>query len=165
MRHGALTVLTAVLILGTSGGVSAQDVPGRVRGYGAGPGDLIAKAVTRSATFRELAGRLERGDLVVYVEFSRCTGGVPACLLWAAPAAGARRLLARVDHFGRPEEETIALIAHELQHAAEVAAAPDVADEFSFRRLFARTGWKGSEGFETAEAREVTRKVLKELVR
>lgn len=165
MNHGALRALATVLVLANSITLGAQDAPVRVRGYGADAGDLIVKGVARSPTFRNMVSRLEAGDVIVFVELSRCAGSVPGCLLWAAPAAGSRRLLARVDRFGRSENELIALLAHELQHAVEVASVADITDESSFRHFFGRQGWKSSDGFETAEARAITRKVFVELTR
>jgi hypothetical protein len=57
------------------------------------------------------------------------------------------------------------LLAHELQHANEVASAPEVRDVGSFQTFFKRHGWKGSHGFETIEAEAVTRTVAAELIR
>jgi hypothetical protein len=163
VRHGALTILATVLVMGSAYPVSAQDAARPVRGYGAGTGELIGRGVELSPTLRRMVSRLEEGDVVVFVQFSRCAGGVPACLLWATPTGGVRHLLVRLDRFDRSEDELIALLAHELQHAVEVARAPQVTDESSFLRLFAREGWRNADGFETAEAREITRQVLAEL--
>ena len=165
MGKRGLRVAITVLLMGISNTGRAQDAPRTVRGDGAAPGNLIGRGLVRSATFLDLVTSLERGDVVVYVQFARCTGGVPACLLWAARAGGVRRLLVRLDPFDRSENDLTALLAHELQHASEVAANPEVVDEVSFRRLFATQGWKSSGGFETAEARDITRRVLSELIR
>ena len=49
--------------------------------------------------------------------------------------------------------DRIALLGHELRHATEVAAAPDVRDEAALARLIARIGWAKSRGqFETDAA-------------
>ena len=53
--------------------------------------------------------------------------------------------------------------AHELQHALEVADAPEIKDLASFQKAFDGRGWKGAHGFETAQAREVTKRVTAEL--
>jgi hypothetical protein len=74
-------------------------------------------------------------------------------------------LVAKLDRFGRSDDELIALLAHELHHACEVAAVPGITDLASFQQWFDGHGWKGAHGFETAEARDVTRKVLAELIR
>jgi hypothetical protein len=57
------------------------------------------------------------------------------------------------------------LLAHELQHANEVASAPEIRDLASFGKLFASRGWKHGDGFETEQARTITRRVVAELNR
>lgn len=124
---------------------------------------VIANGVERSATFRDLITRLDTTDVVVYVRFSRCAGSVPACLLWASSAPGTRRLVIKVDRFGGSEDSITASLAHELQHASEVAQSPDITDLASFQKAFQERGWKGTHGFETQQAKDVNRKVLTEL--
>src|SRR5687768_16738887 len=80
---------------------------------------LIASGMKRSATFRDLNTRLDETDVVVYVRFSRCDGGVAACLVWVSSGAGPRRFLIRLDNLRRPPDELTVLLAHELQHAHE----------------------------------------------
>jgi hypothetical protein len=126
---------------------------------------LVAEGIDRSAIFRALAGRLHASDVVVYVRFGRCRGGVPACLLLVSARPAPLRLLIKLDRFGRSESTLIALLAHELQHANEVAASPDVTDAASFQRFFERHGRKGSDGFDTAKAQEIQRRVTAELIR
>jgi hypothetical protein len=88
---------------------------------------------------------------------------VPACLVWAAADASARRLLIKIDRFGRSPDELTALLAHELQHANEVAADPDITDLASFQKSFAARGWTHRAGFETGDAIRVAREVMAEL--
>jgi len=116
-------------------------------------------------TFRELSARLDTGDVVVYVRSSPCTGGVPACLIWATAGPCPRRLLIKLDRFGRSPDELTALLAHELQHANEVASAKDIIDLASFQKSFASRGRKNSAGYETEAAAAITRKVASELAR
>jgi hypothetical protein len=124
---------------------------------------VIANGVERSATFRDLITRLDTTDVVVYVRFSRCAGAVPACLLWASASPGARRLVIKVDRFAGSEDSITAALAHELQHACEVASSPEITDLASFQKAFEARGWKGTHGFETQQAKDVHRKVLTEL--
>ena len=162
MRHG-LVVLFATAVVLSGMDLSAEGAPTAVRPEGAVRA-LVAKGLERSATFRNLVRRLDATDVVVYVRFSRCTG-VPACLLWASAGPRVRMLVARLDRFGHSDDELIALLAHELQHAYEVASGPATTDAASFGRWFATRGWKGAHGFETAEAQDVSRKVSAELIR
>jgi hypothetical protein len=119
----------------------------------------------RSATFRDLHSGLDGANVVVYVRFSPCTGGVPACLVWAATDANARRLVIKINRFGRSSDELTALLAHELQHANEVAADPDIIDLASFQKSVASHGRTHAAGVETAAAIAITKRVTAELAR
>ena len=119
----------------------------------------------RSETFRDLISGLDKADVIVYARFSFCSGGVPACLLWASPGAGARRLLIKVDRIGRSPNELTALLAHELQHAIEVASDSEITDLASFQSSFASRGWKHAAGFETEDAGRIGKRVAAELSR
>ena len=145
--------------------LNAQGASPAVRPEDAGIRALIASGIERSVTFRDLTTRLESGDVIVYVRFSPCAGRVPACLVWAEVHAGSRRLLIKLDRFGRSPDQLTALLAHELQHANEVASAAEITDTASFRRAFASRGWNHGTGFETEEAQRTTRKVAAELAR
>ena len=116
-------------------------------------------------TFRDLNTRLDNANVIVYVRVSRCSGRVPACVLWASADTGARRLLIKLDRFGRSPDELTALLAHELQHANEVAADSDITDLASFVKSFASIGRKHAAGFETEEAGEILKRVAAELSR
>ena len=164
MRHGlAGLMLTAI----AAGGVTAHAQSGSsaVRPEDAAIRALIARGMERSATFRRLYTGIDASDVIVYVRFSRCPDGVAACLAWVSAGAGVRRLLITLDKFGGSPDELTALLAHELQHANEVASAPEITDQESFRRAFASLGWKHGDGFETEAAKTATRRVARELIR
>ena len=151
----------------TTGGriVNAQTGFARVRPEGAAIRALIDRGMERSATFRDLHTGLDNANVIVYVRFSRCYAGVPACLVWVSADTDTRRLLIKIDRFGGSPDELTALLAHELQHAHEVAAAPDITDLASFQKSFAAHGWKHRDGFETELARRITMRVAAELSR
>ena len=145
--------------------VNAQGESPRIRPEGAAMRALVDSAMKRSATFRDLSAALDNADVIVYIRFSSCSGDVPACLLWASAGVDARRLLIKVDRFGRSPDELTALLAHELQHANEVASDPEITDVASFQKAFAARGWKYRTGFETGEAITISRRVADELTR
>jgi hypothetical protein len=155
-------VVTAMTVA-SAGAANAQSTAAAVRPEEDAVRMLIDTGMERSATFRDLISRLNATDLVVYVRFAQCAGRVPACLLWASPASGQRRLLIKIDRFAASPNSLISLLAHELQHACEVAGAPDVVDVPSFEKAFAERGRKGAHGYETREAGDVGRRVLTEL--
>jgi hypothetical protein len=145
--------------------VNAQSGTPRIRPEGAAMRALIDQGMERSATFRDLSTGLDNANVIVYVRFSPCSPGVPACLAWASPGADARRLLIKIDRFGRSPDQLTALLAHELQHANEVAADSEIIDLASFQKSFASRGWKHGAGFETGEAITISKKVTAELTR
>jgi hypothetical protein len=60
--------------------------------------------------------------------------------------------------------EAIPWFAHELQHAIEVAQAPEVTDARSLAQLYRRIGWEGQAGrFESNRARAIGNLVRNQL--
>ena len=163
MRQAVVGVVLAAISAAGEVPLTAQDALRALRPESAAVRALMTRGIDRSSTFRDLTSRLSGADVVIYVRFSRCPGDVPGCLLWASAAPGLRRVLIKLDPFGRSPNELTALLAHELQHALEVADAPEVRDLASFQKVFAGLGWKGAQGFETAEAGDITKRVAAEL--
>ena len=163
MWQAVVGVVLATIAAAGEVPVTAPDASRAIRPESADVRALMSRGIERSSTFRDLASRLSRADVVVYVRFSRCPGDVAGCLLWASAAPGLRRVLIKLDRFGRSPDELTALLAHELQHAVEVAGAPEIRDLPSFQKAFAGRGWKGTHGFETAQARGTARRVAAEL--
>jgi hypothetical protein len=163
MRQRVAGVLFAVIAVAAEVPMTAQDASPALRPESADIRVLMTTGIEQSSTFRDLAGRLNAGDVIVYLRFSRCKGDAPGCLLWASTTPGLRRVLIKIDPIGRSPNELTALLAHELQHALEVADAPEIRDLASFEKAFAGRGWKGTHGFETRQAREVTKRVAGEL--
>lgn len=165
MWQGIVGVVLVAIIAVGGREANAQSGSLRIRPEGAAVRELIDRGMERSATFRELRAGLDNASVIVYVRFSPCSGGVPACLAWASAGADARRLLIKVDRFGRSPDELTALLAHELQHATEVASDSEITDLASFEKSFASRGWKHGARFETGEAITISKKVTAELSR
>ena len=130
---------------------------------------LIQEGSARSSSFQRLLDRVSETHGIVYVEFGHCAfGHLNGCLLpFVVPTTGGRYLRivvtpdkTRVDHDG-----LIALLAHELQHALEVLAHPEVVDLDSMLAMYARIGrpLSGRSGYETSEAHTVQDNVASEL--
>jgi len=82
-----------------------------------------------------------------------------------AAAQGYRYLRVSVKVTGR-RRIGIPALAHELQHAVEIAQAGDVRDERTLADLFRRIGWQSERRvsvFETEAARVVEERVRREL--
>jgi hypothetical protein len=132
---------------------------------------LLAEGIARSPTFADVVNRFERSGLLVYVEPGRCPGQeAGGCLLPRVGRCGdARyvRILVDERRLGHAHRQ-ISVIAHELQHALEVAEAQGVTDAASLVELFRRIGYvKADSGrgiaYETEAARRVGDHVLEEL--
>jgi hypothetical protein len=128
MWRGMVGVMLMTIVTTQGRIVNAQTELPRVRPEGVAIRALIDRGMERSATFRDLNTRLDNANVLVYVRFARYSAGVPACLLWASADTKARRLLIKIDRFGRSPDELTALLAHELQHANEAAADSEVTD-------------------------------------
>ena len=130
---------------------------------------LIEEGASRSTSFRGLLDRITDAQGIVYVEFGHCAfGHLNGCLLpYVVPTTGGRylRILVTSDPTRVSHDRLIALIAHELQHALEVLAHPEVVDVETMRAMFARIGrpLEGRAGYETSEAHAAEDAVLSEL--
>jgi hypothetical protein len=127
---------------------------------------MLADAATRSSIVRSLLEDLERTDVVVYVSdsMSGLPGEPAAYLEFVSYAAGTRYLLVRIDRWKLSPSDRIIWLGHELQHALEVAADPDVKDAAGLARLYRRIGWEGQTGrFDTRGARDTGIRVRNQL--
>jgi hypothetical protein len=135
-----------------------------VRPLGREAAHLLAEARRLSPTVRRLLAELERSDLMVYL---RIRPGQP--LRTGATAllgSGAGVRYVRIDVCVYFVSDGIPWLAHELQHAVEIASAPDVRDADGVIRLYRRIGDPGERGlhtFETVAAIDIRNQVLAEL--
>lgn len=143
-----------------------------LRADGVEPRALVADAVDRSPTFRSLVDRVEGSDLIVYVRMehfssSRLEGRI-GFVAGASAAAGGPRILLIELACPRRSADQEATLAHELRHAAEIADAPWVDGPAALARYYAAIGESGEVldrgvAFETAAAREIARRVRREI--
>jgi len=126
---------------------------------------LLRDGYRYSPTFAALLDRLEQSDVYVYVEdLPRLPGALEGRLLVLPPAHGFRYVRIQLARRGAPNE-WIAVLGHELRHAVEVADDPGVLDTDSLIALYRRIGIdRGNNEYDTVEAQETGRRVLKELV-
>jgi hypothetical protein len=126
---------------------------------------LLTDAIAQSAVVNDLIRRLTQSDTIVYVELTGSPEIPIARTKLVAATAGGRfvrialnMLLSRWDR--------LPLLAHELQHAVEIAEAADVRDDVGVRRHFGRVGFaNGTDHYETQAARDVERRVRVEIAR
>ena len=143
----------------------------RVRSTNATILELLKEGAERSATFRSLIDAIDHSTGIVYVEFGYCAfGHLNGCLLpFIAASHGDRylRILVTPDKTRRSHDQLLALVAHELQHAIEVIAHPEVVDAATMEAMFRRIGTPatgGMTGYETSAARAAGDAVLTELL-
>ena len=129
---------------------------------------LIDDAITSSATVRALVARITGSDVVVFVACERNPAvKVSGRLNFMVSAGGVRYLVIRLKP--APRSAAIAMLAHELQHAAEVADTPSIVDGESLGREYERIGYRshashGRAAFDTKAAVDTGRRVAEELI-
>jgi hypothetical protein len=79
MARRALAISVVSLWLAGDAATSAAQVP-RVRSEDPAIANLVARAVTQSATFR-VVERIDRTDGIVYIAGGQCRHGGSACLI------------------------------------------------------------------------------------
>jgi hypothetical protein len=148
---------------------ASDGMPSAVRSSDRALHGLLADGYRRSKSFRRLVDGIAEAQTLVYVEAGVCAfGHVKACLLpFVARTDNVRYLrivLTQPLNLG-DRNRLIALIGHELQHALEVAARPDIVDVTGMLELARRIGFplKGRPGYETSAARAAGDAVLDEL--
>lgn len=131
---------------------------------------VFAMTYVRSAAFREVINALESSDSYVYLEEGRCRrGAVRSCLHLLCATNGVRYLRIDIDS-RQPLMSVGGQIAHELQHATEIARRPDVVDADTLRNLYREIGFEScapnlnESCWETWEARATERTVLEQIL-
>ena len=130
--------------------------------------DLIKTSVERSSTVEELLQQLEMSGLIVYLTdvMPGAMSGPVSYLTYLSNDDKARYLLVRIDRWRTTPYERIALFGHELQHALEVAAAPEVRDARTLASLYRRIGWEGQKDkYETEAAQTVGNRIRGEIAK
>src|SRR4051812_700920 len=114
---------------------------------------LISETMRQSPIVRELVARLSCSDVIVYVEMTP-SPLVPTARTKFVTAAGSARFLRIGLNAGLSVANLGPMLAHELQHAVEIADHEEVRDEPAVRRLYLRIGrTRGDDAFETDAAR------------
>jgi len=126
--------------------------------------DLLRRGFRQSSTFAGLMKRLQRTDVIVYVEdVPRLPGALEGRLMMLPRASGFRYVRIQLSLRGLPDD-AIATLGHELQHAVEVADALDVTDTVALEKLYQRIGMRsGPRIYDTIAAQDAGRTVRREL--
>lgn len=116
--------------------VDAEAVDYHVRALDPLVRSWIEKGAADSRTLRSLLAELAASDVIVYVELvDRIASGARGQMYFVARTPTARYLRVEIILSGG-RADMIALIAHELRHAAEVSASPLVSDSVSLSTFY-----------------------------
>lgn len=165
---GVLAVMLAVL---APADASAHHPCEAVRVLADSLSGSLDEAVRSSPTVRALIEELAASDIIVHV-----VGAPLRETVWLAgstrlvEAAGGRRYLRIAIDERLPRTMRPAVLAHELQHAVEVAREPWAVDQRSIERLYLRIGFRSlgcprGACYETAEAQRIQAVVAADLRR
>ncbi len=161
-------LVCALTLVGAAPAWGASHLPAsvpRIRPIGESAVLVLQRGIAHSPTFRELAARLERSDVFVYISVEpRPPGKCPGATRFVTATRYTRFLHIALDRKLAPKA-MIALLAHELQHALEVADDPGVRDQASFKQHYTQNGFRNyrSDTFDSRAAREAGRRVRAEL--
>ena len=150
---------------GLDGG-QVEAAPARgVRPLGWEAEHLLAEARRLSPTVRRLLAELDGSDLIVFVELRIPRSLHTGQLALIGTGVGVRYV--KIEIYGVDcVRATTPWLAHEPQHAVEIAFAPEVTDDGGVRRLYERIGRPSRDGvhsFETKAAIDIRNQVLAEL--
>ena len=172
IRHVARSLTLLCLLLATPSlsmaAESITDSPRRpIRSTDRRLRALLEEGLRISPTLRALVARLHASDVVVYLQCDG-PGGPDGRLTFVSSVGGFRYVVVRMGRFARMQQ--IAMMAHELQHAVEIADTPAIVDGPSLVREYQRIGyvnkWSSLPGvaFDTQAAVRTGEQVLKELM-
>jgi hypothetical protein len=166
----AARVLAAFLTVSACAGAVAEPAPRtvwtRTRPLNPSAIRLLASAAQSSSIVAGLLDDLELTDIVVYLSDAMpgVESGPASKLVFLAMAGTTRYLLVRVDRWRLSPPERVAQLGHELQHALEVAAAPEVKNAEGLAQLYRRIGWEAQGNrFESEAARSMGHRIRREV--
>ena len=156
MRYSCIALLLFVPSL-----VRAEPAP-NVRPTDPLSQQTLARALERSAIVRALVADLQATNVIVHIDTGMLPAGIGGTTRFVASRAGHRYLRVTMASSLRGDLRVI-LLAHELEHAREIAqsSAADLAGLF---RLFEGRGFRnGHRSYETMSALRVERRIRQEL--
>jgi hypothetical protein len=163
-----VVVCTLIVLLAVAAHSHAESIQ-RIRTTSSLVHAVLAGASAESPTLRAIIERIAQSNVVVYVTCEQFkTVMINGRTMWAKASGAARYLRVQVDCM-LPRTNLVAILGHELQHVAEVAARPDVIDAPTFAKLFETIGYpacgsSSREQFETDNATAAGRRVREEFL-
>jgi len=163
-----IVLLATVLVVSFVSLARAADAPraDRVRPRTPALESLSTTALARSPTFKALVRELDESDVIVYVDrHVALPSSIRGIITFRGAGTGTRYLSVWLNP-RLTAQEMMAALGHELQHAVEVARAPDVRTGEAFSRHYRHVGVRSaSDRWDTREARQAERVIAGELAR
>jgi hypothetical protein len=154
-----------LMLLVAAATASSFTTPSLSNVRGASPREtaLLQALIARSATARTLTAQIGLEAVIVYVEIRASMPRGHGATRLAATTPDTRFIRITLAPGAHPDD-LAALLAHELQHALEIARA-DVTNSDDLRRLYRAIGENRAayDAFETVAAQEVGARVRQEL--
>lgn len=127
--------------------------------------EIFARSLDRSPSVQALVRQIEASDLIVHIDTSReLPAGVAGMTRFVTKSGGHRYLRVTVSQLLNWQSR-VAILAHELKHACEVASST-AEDAAGMKRLFESAGFRpqlGRDVFETDAAMHIEALVRMEL--
>jgi hypothetical protein len=131
---------------------------------------LMERGMAGSGTFRSLVAQLDAAPIQVLV---RCDSFMPEGLsghLNLVTSVGSVRYVRVAIRCSLPVRKQLSMLAHELQHALEIAINPEIVDADSMESYYADVGFltridNTHRSFETDAALEIERLVYQEMMK
>lgn len=142
---------------------AADEIPQNLRPVDAAAAETLARALDGSPLVRALVHDLGATNVIVHIQFSRdLPSGIAGTTRFVVSCGGYRYLRITIG-VSLPEVDRAPILAHELQHAWEIAHSH--ADEIDdVRQMLELAGYQTRENFfETGKAVKVERMVREEL--
>jgi hypothetical protein len=135
------TLVVVGMLLGAVAPAAARPSPNaRLRPQSPRIEKWLDAAQRTSATVRALVERIERSDVIVYLEIRYdLNPQLSASLTWMAATETARLVRAALRPDLRPVD-VVSMIAHELQHVVELVERPEVRTNDAMLELYQRIG-------------------------
>ena len=167
MFNGSISRIILWALSAPASTLSCDHIP-RLRPLDAESLQLLDAGIRQSPTLRQLAAELESADVIVHIMTTVPRGQQPTAALQFVTYGGSFRFVRVGIAKNVSQRRAIALLAHELQHAREVAGSPSIVDEASFESHYRRVGMvvdygSGHRTYDTNAARHTEGLVLAEL--
>jgi hypothetical protein len=164
MVAAAIVACTLAVVTGTNEPAPIDPTGFHVRATDPSTRAWLRIGAAESPTFRGLLARLVVSDLIVYIGIvDRIVGGSAGQLYFVTATPTVRYVRIELAAGGN-EREMVSLVAHELQHAVEIAAEPRVRSRQSMALLyFAMSGNASYTHYDSVAAHVTEQRVKSEL--